>query len=81
MSLAFQIALGRARVAVMVAGLAWFVGLDPPWWLRLMIAALVVASLIFDGAIDDQRITRAVLDTKPPPVAASPPPTAHATTH
>lgn len=66
MSLAWQAALGKLRVVVLIAGLAWLAGLTPPWPARAAIAVLVVAALVIDGVIDDQRITRHLVDTRPP---------------
>lgn len=56
MPIGFLIGLTRARVALLVAGLAWFAGLEAPPVLRLTIGALVLAALAFDGLLDEQRI-------------------------
>ena len=47
-----MIAATRARVALLIAGLAWFVGLEVPAPVRLLIAVLVLVALAFDGAVD-----------------------------
>lgn len=56
MNVSLLIAATRARLCLLIAGLAWFVGLEVPAPLRIVIAALVAAALIFDGAIDEGRI-------------------------
>lgn len=45
----------RARVAVMVAGLAWLFGLIPPPGTRLAVVALVAAVIVFDAWLDQQQ--------------------------
>jgi hypothetical protein len=50
------IGLTRARVALLVAGLAWFLGLAPSLPVRLAIGVLVLVAITFDGLVDDQRI-------------------------
>lgn len=47
-----MIAATRARVALLIAGLAWLVGLQVPALVRLLIAALVLVALAFDGVVD-----------------------------
>lgn len=49
------IGLTRARVAVLIAGLAWFVGLDAPIGTRILIAVLILAGVAADGVVEDQR--------------------------
>lgn len=56
MNISLLIGATRARLALLIAGLAWFVGLEVPAPLRIVIAGLVVAALVFDGAIDEGRI-------------------------
>jgi hypothetical protein len=56
MPIGFLIGLTRARVALLVAGLAWFAGLEAPVAIRATIGALVVIAIAFDGLIDEQRI-------------------------
>lgn len=58
MNIGFLIGLTRARVAMIVAGLAWFIGLDATLTTRLLIGALVLVALFFDGVLDEQRIAR-----------------------
>jgi hypothetical protein len=53
MPITVLVALGRARVALMVAGLAWFVGLDTGWPARLILAGLVAVATAFDALISD----------------------------
>lgn len=57
-SIGLLIGLTRARLALLVAGLAWFVGLMPDLGIRLAIAGLVVVAVAADGWLDEQRITR-----------------------
>lgn len=56
MNIGLLIGLTRARVALLVAGLAWFFGLTADFPARLAIAGLVLAALVFDGLLDEQRI-------------------------
>ncbi|MFB6568397.1 hypothetical protein [Streptomyces noursei] len=49
------IGLTRARVALLIAGLGWFMGLSAPVGIRILIAALVLAGIAGDGAVDQQR--------------------------
>lgn len=67
MSVAFQIGLGRARVALLVAGFAWFFGLQTHVAVRATIGGLILAALIFDGVITDRTLADAVISAKPPP--------------
>ncbi|WP_438489552.1 hypothetical protein [Streptomyces sp. S186] len=55
MRLGILIGLTRARVALMIAGLAWFMGLSAPVGIRILIAGLVLAGIAGDGAVEDQR--------------------------
>lgn len=56
MNFGLLIGLTRARVALLIAGLAWFVGLDASLAVRVGIAALVVIGVAGDGWVDEQRI-------------------------
>lgn len=56
MNFGLLIGLTRARVALLIAGLAWFVGLDAPLAVRVLIAVLVIAGVTGDGWVDEQRI-------------------------
>jgi hypothetical protein len=56
MNFGLLIGLTRARVALLIAGLAWFVGLDAPLAVRVLIAVLVIAGVAGDGWVDEQRI-------------------------
>ena len=58
MNIGLLIGLTRLRVALLIAGLAWFAGLAPTFPARLAIGALVLAALVFDGLLDEQRIGR-----------------------
>ncbi|MEE4419541.1 hypothetical protein [Streptomyces bugieae] len=55
MQLSLLIGLTRARVALLIAGLAWFVGLSVPPGLRIVIAVLVLAGIAGDGVVEEQR--------------------------
>jgi len=55
------IGLTRARVALLVAGLAWFLGFNPPLAVRIVIGILAVAAIAFDGLVDDQRVRTATV--------------------
>lgn len=55
MQLGLLIGLTRLRVALMIAGLAFFMGLTAPLGIRVLILALIVAAVVFDGAVEDQR--------------------------
>lgn len=55
----------RVRVALVVAGLAWFLGITPDLPSRLVLAVLVLAALGFDGWLDEQRIRH--MASKVPP--------------
>jgi hypothetical protein len=55
MQLGLLIGLTRARVALLIAGLAWFMGLSVPPGLRILIAVLVLAGITADGVVEDQR--------------------------
>lgn len=56
--------LAKTRAALMLAGLCWLSGFVPPVWMRLTLAVMVVAVLLFDGWIDDQKISRHTVDAK-----------------
>ncbi|GGU52435.1 hypothetical protein [Streptomyces lavendofoliae] len=57
-------ALTKARVALLIAGLAWLFGVAPAWPARVGLAVLVLAALLLDAAIDEQKAR-----TKAPPPA------------
>ncbi|MEW2578366.1 hypothetical protein [Streptomyces syringium] len=67
MSIAFHIGLGRARVALLIAGLAWIFGLDAHPAIRASIGGLVIIAIVFDAVVDDQTTAQAVINAKPPP--------------
>ena len=56
MNISLLIAATRARLCLLVAGLAWFVGLEVPAPVRIVIAGLVLVALVFDGAVDEGRV-------------------------
>ncbi|MET7795676.1 hypothetical protein [Streptomyces decoyicus] len=56
MQLGLLIGFTRFRVALLIAGLAWFAGLDAPTGLRILIAVLVLAGIAGDGVVEDRRI-------------------------
>ena len=56
MNIPVLIAATRARVALLIAGLAWFVGLEVPAPVRMLIAVLVLVALAFDGVVDQGRV-------------------------
>lgn len=58
MNIGLLIGLTRLRVALLIAGLAWFAGLAPTLPARCAIGVLVLAALVFDGLLDEQRISR-----------------------
>ncbi|MFF9631756.1 hypothetical protein [Streptomyces fradiae] len=62
MSADLLIGLTKARIALIIAGLAWTVGLVPAWPTRAALAVLVLAALLFDAVVDEHT-SRA----KPPP--------------
>lgn len=58
MNIGLLIGLTRLRVALLVMGLAWLFGLAPSLGTRIAIGVLVLAALVFDGLLDEQRIAR-----------------------
>ncbi|MFE9886853.1 hypothetical protein [Streptomyces scopuliridis] len=44
----------RARIAILVAGLAWLFGLAPPPGTRIALVALVAAAIVLDAWLDQQ---------------------------
>lgn len=59
MNIGLMIGLTRARVALLVMGLAWLVGLSPPLFVRIALVVLISAALLFDGLLDERRIQHA----------------------
>ncbi|RXS84213.1 hypothetical protein EST92_11690 [Streptomyces sp. TM32] len=49
------IGLTRLRLALMAAGLAFFLGLSVPAGIRALIFLLVLVAIVGDGAVEDQR--------------------------
>ncbi|MFE6785169.1 hypothetical protein ACFVFF_23220 [Streptomyces sp. NPDC057680] len=68
MSFGWLIGLTRARVFLVLAGLAWVVGLQVPLLTRLALVVLAGVAVAFDGFLDTQR-TRTPTETAtvPPP--------------
>lgn len=62
MSADLLIGLTKARIALLLAGLAWLFGLTPAWPTRIALAVLVLTALLFDAVIDEQHAR-----AKPPP--------------
>ncbi|MDX3230592.1 hypothetical protein [Streptomyces sp. ME19-01-6] len=58
--------LARLRLFLMVAGLAWLVGLDAPLWTRVVLVALVLVALALDVVIDEHKPSRHYVRTKQP---------------
>lgn len=56
MNISLLIAATRARLCLLIAGLAWFFGLQVPAPVRIVIAVLVLVALVFDGAVDEGRV-------------------------
>jgi hypothetical protein len=65
-SFGWLIGLTRARVFLILAGLAWVVGLQVPLLTRLALVVLAGIAVAFDGFLDTQR-TRTETATVPPP--------------
>ncbi|MBI0296293.1 hypothetical protein JBE04_17940 [Streptomyces sp. PRKS01-29] len=58
--------LARLRIALMIAGLSWLFGVVPPVWMRILLGLLVLAALVLDGVIDEDKISRHWVRTKGP---------------
>lgn len=56
--LALLTSLTRVRVAMVIAGLAWFVGINTSVLIRLVLGVLIAIAVAFDAVIEDQRTTR-----------------------
>ncbi|MFD5384294.1 hypothetical protein ACFWMG_04855 [Streptomyces sp. NPDC127074] len=66
MNLVFLAGLARLRIALMIAGLSWLFGVVPPVWMRIGLGVLVLAALVLDGLIDEDKIRRHYVRTKQP---------------
>ncbi|MER7794863.1 hypothetical protein [Streptomyces sp. NPDC097640] len=66
MPLTLLAGLARLRIALMIAGLSWLFGVVPPMWMRIGLGALVLAALVLDGLIDEQKLSRHYVRTKGP---------------
>lgn len=64
MPLTLLAGLARLRIALMIAGLSWLFGVTPPMWMRIGLGALVLAALVLDAVIDQDKITRHYVRTK-----------------
>lgn len=58
--------LARLRIALMIAGMAWLFGIVPPPPMRILLGVLVVAALVLDAVIDEQKLSRHYVRTKTP---------------
>ena len=58
--------LARLRIALMIAGLSWLFGVVPPVWMRILLGVLVLAALVLDGLIDEQKLSRHYVRAKQP---------------
>lgn len=56
--------LARLRIALMIAGLSWLFGIVPPVWMRILLGVLVLAALVLDAVIDEDKIRRYYVRTK-----------------
>ncbi|OMI34409.1 hypothetical protein [Streptomyces sparsogenes] len=62
----FLAGLARLRIALMIAGLSWLFGIVPPVGMRILLGVLVLAALVLDGLIDEDKISRHYVRTKTP---------------
>ncbi|MFJ4637572.1 hypothetical protein ACIP69_18350 [Streptomyces hygroscopicus] len=58
--------LARLRIALMIAGLSWLFGVVPSVWMRVGLGVLVLAALVLDALIDEDKISRHYVRTKTP---------------
>ena len=58
--------LARLRIALMIAGLSWLFGVVPPVRMRILLGVLVLAALVLDGLIDEQKLSRHYVRAKQP---------------
>jgi hypothetical protein len=58
MSIALLAGLARLRIALMIAGLSWLFGVVPPLWMRIGLGVLVLAALVLDAVIDEDKVSR-----------------------
>lgn len=58
--------LARLRIALVIAGLSWLFGVVPPMWMRIGLGVLVLAALVLDAVIDEQKLSRHYVRTKQP---------------
>ncbi|MEU1787089.1 hypothetical protein ABZ553_14690 [Streptomyces sparsogenes] len=66
MPLTLLAGLARLRIALMIAGLSWLFGVIPPMWMRIGLGVLVVAALVLDAVIDEDKISRHYVRAKQP---------------
>lgn len=67
MGIGWLIGLTRLRVFAIFAGLAWVAGLEAPLLTRLVVVALALVAVMFDGYLDEQRIAHSTRTTTVPP--------------
>jgi hypothetical protein len=70
-SFGWLIGLTRARVFLILAGLAWVVGLQVPFLTRLALVVLAGIAVAFDGFLDTQRTRTPTESTTIPPQRAT----------
>ena len=66
MPLTLLAGLARLRIALMIAGLSWLFGVTPSLWMRVGLGVLVLAALVLDGVIDEQKLSRHFVRAKQP---------------
>ncbi|MFJ8583642.1 hypothetical protein ACIRD2_03140 [Streptomyces sp. NPDC093595] len=54
--------MSKVRIGLVIAGLAWFFGLTPPWYERAVLAVIVIGGLVLDAYTTEQQKAQA-----PPP--------------
>jgi hypothetical protein len=64
MSAELLLVLSKTRIALTVIGLTSFIGITPNWISRSAVFVVVLAVLIFDSTVDEQRTRAAKF---PPP--------------
>lgn len=61
------IGLTRLRLLLILAGLAFFAGVQVPVGSRVLIGLLALVAVVFDGYLDEQRIAHSTRTTTVPP--------------
>ncbi|MFJ3950288.1 hypothetical protein ACIPXV_09485 [Streptomyces libani] len=67
MQLGLLIGLTRLRVALMIAGLAFFMGLTVPLGIRVLVLILIAVGIATDGAVEEERRKQADANASTPP--------------